>query len=237
MEAQDQAGNTATDNNGGNCYSFTTLQIPDYFTELFTTFDLSNHTLKFSPTHPPISMPVVPRRSPVCLPIRRAGTTISSWTGSADDGNAQIALTGGQTVKLYGQSYSAFWVGHQRIHHLQQRGTRRTPSRTRRTLTSRASSALFQRPRCRPRELGELEATGRIVMVVTWLNVPHHNVSNTNTFQIEMFFDGNLAINYLAIADTDGLAGLSAGGGLPADFTASDLSALGACGPKPPTAE
>jgi hypothetical protein len=33
-----------------------------------------------------------------------------------------------------------------------------------------------------------------------------------------MYFDGRIEINYLSIATTDGIAGLSAGGGIPPNF-------------------
>ena len=44
-------------------------------------------------------------------------------------------------------------------------------------------------------------------------------------------------ISYLTVEATDGLAGLSEGAGLSADYYATDLSELGPCGPQPPTAE
>src|SRR5262249_23027468 len=74
-------------------------------------------------------------------------------------------------------------------------------------------------------------------IAVTWLNVFHYSTTNPNTFQIELYFDGRISINYLAIADTDGLAGLSDGSGLSPDFTETDLDTITAgCGPLPPSA-
>jgi hypothetical protein len=236
IDASDEAGNSVTDNNGGLCYSFTTPEIPDFFTQLFTgDGDLANHSLEFSPNSSydfyagcaePIS----------ALPTDPAGgTTITSWTGSADDGNSQITLSGGKVVKLYGQNYSTFWVGTNGY----------ITFNSGDTTYSESLSAHFNQPRISalfndldPGQGGSAswkQLTDRVA--VTWLNVPHHSVSNQNTLQIEMFFDGKIKINYLAVADTDGLAGLSAGAGLPPDFIQSDLSALGACGPKPPRAE
>ena len=235
VEAEDLAGNSVTDDNLGACYSFATPEIPDYFTQLFTSDnDLDNLSLKFTPNggngfydgcaEAITSLPTDPA----------GGTTISSWTGSSDDGNAQLTLTGGQVVKLYGQNYSTFWVGTNGYITFSSGDTTYTE----------ALAAHFNQPRISalfndldPGQGGTVswkQLADRAV--VTWLNVPHHSVSNTNTFQIEMFFDGRLAISFLAIGDTDGLAGLSAGGGQPADYTASDLSTMGTCGPKPPTA-
>ncbi|MBN1510412.1 MAG: hypothetical protein JXB13_00215, partial [Phycisphaerae bacterium] len=50
VEATDEAGNSTSDDNGGACYSFTTPEIPDFFTELFdSNNDLDNLTLTFTP--------------------------------------------------------------------------------------------------------------------------------------------------------------------------------------------
>jgi hypothetical protein len=73
--------------------------------------------------------------------------------------------------------------------------------------------------------------------VVTCENVPEYNTSNSNTFQVEMYFNGDIRISYLNLDATDGLVGLSEGNGLDPDFYASDLSAMGSCGPHPPTAQ
>lgn len=237
VEAEDQAGNVVEDTNGGACYSFVTPEIPDFFTEIFTSSDndLDNLSLQFTPNSSSdfyagcaqtiSSLPTDPT----------GGTTISSWSGSADDGYAQVSLTGGQTVKLYGVSYGTLYVGTNGYIVFDHGETGYTES-TATHFTLARISALFDD--LDPGQGGSVsykQLADR--MVLTWLNVPEHNGSNQNTFQIEMFFDGRIKINYLGIAALDGLAGLSRGGGQDPDFTESDLSAMGACGPKPPTAQ
>ncbi|UCG34530.1 MAG: S8 family serine peptidase, partial [Phycisphaerales bacterium] len=112
VDAEDRAGNGITDDNGGACYTFTTPDIPDYFTEQFSgDNDLDYLSLRFVPdgsydyyagcADSIANLPVDPS----------GGTTISSWTGTTDDGYALISLTGGDTVSLYGVSYSSFYVG------------------------------------------------------------------------------------------------------------------------------
>jgi hypothetical protein len=50
VRGEDVAGNVTVDDNGGACYSFTTLPAQDYFTEEFTgDNDLDNTTLSFTP--------------------------------------------------------------------------------------------------------------------------------------------------------------------------------------------
>ncbi len=60
--------------------------------------------------------------------------------------------------------------------------------------------------------------------VVTYENVPEFSLSKTNSFQIEMFYDGRIRITYLDIAAGDGLIGLSDGFGFPLYFIESDMS-------------
>ena len=45
-------------------------------------------------------------------------------------------------------------------------------------------------------------------VVITWLDVPEHSPSNSNTFQIELYFSGYVRISYLSLDAADGLAGL-----------------------------
>jgi len=66
-------------------------------------------------------------------------------------------------------------------------------------------------------------------VAVTYLNVPEFGLSSQNSFQIEIYFDGTISITYLAVAASDGLAGLSKGAGAPPIFVNSDFSALDTC--------
>jgi hypothetical protein len=68
-------------------------------------------------------------------------------------------------------------------------------------------------------------------VAVTWQNVPEYTSTGSNTFQIEMFFDGTIVLSYLGLTAQDGLTGLSEGFGLSPDFYATDLSDMGACAP------
>ncbi len=61
-------------------------------------------------------------------------------------------------------------------------------------------------------------------VVVTWENVPEYGISNSNTFQIEMYFDGRIQLSWLAIAIEDGIVGLSDGLGVPEEFEETDFS-------------
>jgi hypothetical protein len=60
--------------------------------------------------------------------------------------------------------------------------------------------------------------------VVTWEEVPEYGNNNSNTFQIEMFFDGRIQISWLVVDTVNGIVGLSQGDGLPGDFEETDIS-------------
>jgi hypothetical protein len=66
-------------------------------------------------------------------------------------------------------------------------------------------------------------------MVVTYNNVSRYGERDSNTFQIELFYDGAIRITWLRVDLTYGLVGLSQGEGIPPNFFESDLSAYGAC--------
>ncbi len=66
-------------------------------------------------------------------------------------------------------------------------------------------------------------------IAVTWENVPEFGADNVNSFQIELFLDGRIRITHLRIDVGEGIVGVSAGDGTPADFIESDWSAFSSC--------
>jgi hypothetical protein len=225
---EDEAGNAASDNNGGACYSFETPEIPDFFTEEFDSNpDVGYLTLTFIPngsydfysgcTEPIDSLPTDPT----------GGTTLSF--SSADDGYATVSLTGGEQVSLYGTSYGSFYVG------------------TNGYITFGGSDTDYSETLADHFDMPRISALfddlhtghGGLVSwkqlddraVVTWEDIPEFYDDGSNTFQIEMYFNGKIVISYEAISADDGIAGLSAGNGLDPDFYETDLSDMGPCGP------
>jgi hypothetical protein len=67
------------------------------------------------------------------------------------------------------------------------------------------------------------------------VNVPDYGTTDTNTFQIELFFDGRIRITWLTISSLKSVSGISAGTGIPSDYLASDLTTYAPCAPLPPT--
>ena len=70
----DQAGNTVVDDNGGDCYTFMTTPVPDYFTEQFGSgVDLAGFSIRFSSTARSTSTRPAERPSVRCRSILPGG--------------------------------------------------------------------------------------------------------------------------------------------------------------------
>jgi hypothetical protein len=225
VDAEDQVGNSSTDDNGGACYSFTTPMIPDFFTEQFNS-DNDTDFLRFSFT-PDGSSDFYSgcTETIASLPTDPAGGTPISLS---DDSSQSITLSGGATVSLYGVSYPSFFVGSNGFITFTAGDSD----------TSETLADHFDLPRISALFDDLNPAAGGTVSwkqladraVVTFDAVPEYSTSNSNTFQIELFFNGTITINYLDVAAIDGLAGLSEGNGVSPDFFETDLSAQPACG-------
>ncbi len=214
----------ATSANGktGTYASVTILEAHDYFTELFDTsfFDLDNSSVMFIPNGSASYYAAFARRSIASLPVDPAGGTVVSL---GDDNYAQVNLTGGAQAPLYGVSRSTFYVG--------SNGYITFGAGDSTYIESLA--AHFARPRISalfddldPSAGGQVSYKQLADQVaVTFLNVPQHGAGDSNTFQIEMFYDGRIVLSYLGIDALNVLAGISAGNGVQPDFLESDLSA------------
>ncbi|MCP4246031.1 MAG: S8 family serine peptidase [bacterium] len=231
IDVEDALTNAATDDNGGACYTFDTPEIPNYFTEHFEADDndLDFRSILFTPDgSPDVYTPCV--ASILNLPSDPTGGTVLNF---AVVDFVPVTLLPGESVSLYGVSYSTFFVG---AYGYVTFGAGDDESFD--TLAHHFDlpriSALF--------ELIDPSAGGTVSwkrfgdrVAVTWLDVPSFFQQNSNTFQIDMFFDGRIRLSYANVDDEDGLAGLSAGTGLVPGFTETDLSALGGCAAAPPT--
>jgi len=230
VNAEDGAGNSSSDDNGGACYSFTTPAVPDYFADQFTAgVDLADSTTTFSPNGTNDFYAFCTESGATALPTDPTGGTD---LGLGDDQPGSFTLTGGAMVSLYGLSYDTVWVGPNGY------------------LTFGAGDSDYTETFADHFDIPRVAAlfddlnpsTGGSVswkqlgdrVAVTWDAVPEHSTSNSNTFQIEMFFDGRIRITWLQIDAQDALAGLSGGLGLDPDFLPTDLSGTAGCGPHPP---
>jgi hypothetical protein len=196
----------------------------DYFTQLFNSvkFNLSNKSLLLTPDESA-------SRYSACLkeitelPSDPAGSTNLAV---GDDGSQTITLTG-HSVKIYGESYNTFYVNANGHITFDAADTGYVESLSNHFAAKRIS-ALFRD--LDPSSAGLVrykELDDRAV--VTWQDVPEYGVKNSNTFQVEMFYDGRIRLSWLSVDSKAGLVGISEGTAIPADFLESDVSDYQPC--------
>jgi len=226
VDAEDEAGNLTTDDNGGLCYSFSTPEIPDFFTELFGNNDLDGLSLIFIPNES-TDFYIGCVEEITELPTDPADGTV--LTMSSADTYATVTLTGEATVWLYGVGYGTFYVGSNGYITFNSGDSEYSESLEEHFEQPRIS-ALFD-------DLNPSSSGGGSVswkqlsdrVAVTWENVPEYTATGSNTFQIEMYFDGTIVLSYSGLTAGDGLTGLSEGNGLSPDYYTTDLSVMGPC--------
>ncbi|TWT45913.1 Serine protease AprX [Phycisphaerae bacterium RAS1] len=234
VDAADPGNNSSSDDNGGSCYTFTTPEIPDYFTELFAageTNDTDNTMFTFSPNGT-FEAYTACKEAISALPTDPTSHAVITFT-NGDDGAFQLTVGSGQSVKLYGVSYTTLWAGTNGYVTFTASDTSFTESLTDHFDTPEIAMCFDD---LEPRDNGGSVRWAQLAdrFVVTWLIVPEYSASTPNpngpnTGQIEMFFDGTIRISYLTMTAVDGLVGLSRGGNVPADFFESDFSTYGPC--------
>jgi hypothetical protein len=205
--------------------------LPIYFTEQFSSgdvFDLSNKAIMFIPTADGSSYSACLRQISE-LPTDPAASTVLSLF---DDSYRLVSLSGQKTTSIYGSSFPSFYVGSNGYITFCDADYDHAAS-FRDHFDARRISCLF----C------DLDPSykGRVTwqqlvdrVVVTWQDIPELGRINSNTFQVEMYFDGRIQLAWLQVKSEEGLVGLSEGLGLPTDFQETNLSAYPACKMEPP---
>ena len=216
---------TNTTSGVGQARTFT-LRVaqPDYFTELFNgNFDLSYTTITFTPDGSP-SFYSVCRDTATNFPTSPAGGNLVSLS---DDSYQRIFLSGTNQFSLYGTHSSAVEIvsnGYLTINGND-------------TSWAESVSTHFNFPRISALFRDLYPPGGGTIswqqlsnrFVVTYDSVPEYVAHDTNTFQIEWFFDGRIRITYLQIDARSCLVGLSEGLGIPFGFEESDYNNYGSC--------
>jgi hypothetical protein len=204
---------------------------PDYFAELFgtTITNLAFTTYTFTPNGS-ANFYGVCAQSAIAFPTSPTGGTALSLT---DDSFLPITLSGSNTVAIYNTRTNVIYIG----------------SNGYLTMTAGDSSYLpsylyhFTLPRIAAVYRDLNPGSGGTVtwkqlsdrVAVTYLAVPiYGSATVTNSFQIELFFDGRIQLTYLKLNTPSGLVGLSAGTGQPANFVASDFTTYTTCSSQPP---
>jgi hypothetical protein len=210
-------------------FTFTTVDQVDYFTEQFLNdFDLDGLSVQFIPDG---SGDFYDR----CVsPITALPTDPADGQALAlgEDGSAAVTVGGGEQVALYGTSYTTFYACDNG--HVTFTGGDSTweESLTQHFSMPRVAALFDDLSIAQGGTITRKQLADRVA--ITWLNVPEYGTGNSNTFQIELLFNGEIHLSWLGVDGNDGIVGLSAGNGVPEDpFSESDLSQAGACDQDP----
>jgi Subtilase family len=221
VDFEDQAGNMDTDDNGGAGYTFTTPDIPDFFTEEFTSgIDLEGLSLTLTPsagvdgytaTIEPLAGGVLPFEP-----------TDGSTVPLSDDDAELINITGGNSVAVYGQAFTSFYIGSNGYITFGSGDTDYTESLSDHFSQTRISGIFDDLNPSSGGQVYRQQLADR--MVVSFDNVPQFSNNDNNTFQVELHFDGTIVISWESFGTSDAIVGISEGNGQDPDFIESDLS-------------
>ncbi len=198
----------------------------DWFTEDFVVDnDLDNKRLLLTPannangyfacTSPATDYPV--------------DSILSTAVTLGDDAFVEVPLANGKQVILYGVAYDRVFIGSNGYLTFTEGDTQNKESFENHFRIPRVSG-LFDN--LKPNAGGQIwykQLDDRFVVTYHEVRIDGNFTSDTVSFQIEMFFDGRIAITWLNIEAYDGLAGISAGKGVPEGFKESDLSRYAPC--------
>jgi len=219
-----RAGNGCGEGSFSDPFEFTTLIQADYFTEQFEgSFDLENFTVVFIPDGSGDYYRLCGYEATEFPTDPGGGTSVSL----SDDDYEHVTLTDDLTVAVYGVEYGGFYIGSNGYITFDSGDSNYSESLADHFGQSRISGVFDD---LNPSSGGSVtweQLEDRAV--VTWDNIPEYGTSNSNNFQIQMFFDGEITITWLGVDSGDSIAGLSEGNDLPDDYVESDLSAAGPC--------
>ena len=194
----------------------------DYFTEQFSSdedaFDLSNTSIMFTPTTDG-AFYSAHLQEITQLPTDPVGGTELVL---GDDGSEFVKLSNQATVSIFGSSFPSFYVGGNGYITFTEEDNDYSESLSDHFDTRRISGLFDDLNPSGGGQVGWKQLADRVV--VTWENVPEYGSSNSNTFQIEMYFDGRIQLSWLGIEAEDGIVGLSDGLGMPPEFEETDFS-------------
>ncbi len=206
--------------------SESTSDVSERFTEKFTSgadaFDLAYKSITFTPSTD-VGFYNATIQDITQLPTDPAGGT-HLYLG--DDSYMFINLSdpNNNKVYIYGFSYVRFFVGSNGYLTFT-RGDTVSFNNLYNHFNTKRVCCLFQD--LDPSRGGMVrwkQFTDRVA--ITWEDIREYGTSKTNTFQVEMFFDGNIRISWLEIETENCIVGLSRGLGIPDNFQEIDFSEL-----------
>ena len=197
----------------------------DFLVELFQAadFDLQYQTLTFIPDDAPGGYRVC-RQTAAGYPTDPAGGLPLALP---NDGYVEVALPEGRRIPFFGIEYDRFFVSSNGFITFGGGSSAAKESLSTHFNRPRISALFADLDPSRAGSVSWRDLPDRAA--VTFDGIPRQGASNVNQFQIELFYNGMIRVTWLQLDATDGLAGLSAGRGIPSDFVESDLSGYGPC--------
>ena len=198
----------------------------DWFTEDFgTDNDLDYHRLLLTPTNN--ANKYIACTSQISdYPV---DSLLSTTVNLGDDAYVEVPLADGKQVVLYGVAYDRVFIGSNGYLTFTEGDTTNGESTETHFRIPRVSG-MFDN--LKPNDGGLIwwkQLSDRFVVTYNEVRVDGNFTGDTASFQIEMFFDGRIAISWLNIEAFDGLVGISAGNGVPTNFKESDVTRYALC--------
>jgi len=221
VDAEDQAGNSTTDNNGGMGYTFTTPDIPDFFTEQFESgIDLEGLMLTLTPDAGPEGY--IANIEPLPGGVLPFEPTNGTALPLSDDDSELVSITGGHSVQVYDQSFTSFNVSSNGYVVFGGSSTDYTESLSEHFSRTQVAGLYDDLNPSSGGTVYRQQLADR--MLVSYDGVPEFSNTGSNTFQFEFHFDGTIVISWENIDSGDAVIGISEGNGQDPDFIESDLS-------------
>jgi hypothetical protein len=194
----------------------------DYLTEQFIInvhpFDLQNTSVTFTPTADGASY-TGSLQNITQLPT---DPSLGTKLPLGDDNYVLVGLSNQAQVRIFNQSFPAFFVGANGYITFTRGDTDFSPTLAKHFDTLRVSGLYCDLTAAYTGTISSAQLSNRVA--VTWLDVPEFSNTASNTFQIEMFYDGRIRLSWLEIGSESNIVGLSNGLGLPPDFVETDFS-------------
>jgi hypothetical protein len=196
------------------------MDFTEHFSSDVDTFDLSSRTIMFEPTVDGTSYGALQKKI-TQLPTDPIGGT---EVDLGDDDFEFVKLSGQGTVSIFGSVFGSFYVGSNGYITFTEGDDDYSESLTDHFRTSRISMLFNDLNPSGGGLVSRKQLADRVV--VTWENVPEFSGSSSNTFQVEMYFDGRIQLSWLEIGIENCIVGLSDGLGVPEEFEEVDFSEL-----------
>lgn len=226
VNALDEAGNTTLDDNGGSCYGFLTVPALEYFTEEFNgDFDLNGSSVTFTPNGSPDFYEAC-QEAIAGYPV---DPFVSQQLSLGDDDFVQMNITGGQSVSLYGTSYTSVYVSSNGYVTFGQGDDDYDESLGEHFALPRVAGLYDDFNPSQGGNVGWIQANDSVI--ITWHLVPQYNTGDQNSFQVQLYFDGRVKISWIGLNSSDGIVGLSSGLGQQPDFIEDNLGSDFVCSP------